>query len=227
MTDQAPNVLHRYLRTCKRYMGRIILIVLIFIGLSVGVTLLMEKEYKASSQVIVTQDLAASSNIYSSRRAANAATETLIQVAYSDRFYNRFVEGNPDIQAFFPDSEAVEERRRAFERDVHIRRSEDGVIRITTYNPTKQLALKENKAALAALRATANEYFGPEDGVNVRTMNEPSLYEGIGRPNLWLNMVAGVVFGLVFSAVHMVFVTRGRIRRNQMAATRFVSPYVS
>jgi len=207
----AQQLLQRYMYTCKRRVGRIILIVLVFIGIGVGVTLLMEKEYKATSRVIVTQDLGASSNIYTSRRAANAATETLVKVAYSDTFYERFVKDNKEIKAFFPDN--LEERRRAFKRDVIIRTPEDGIISITTFNPMRQLALKENKAALTALEKTAKEYFSSEDGVAVRTINSPSLHEGVGRPNIWLNMTAAGLIGLVIAALHLMFVTRRRMAR--------------
>ena len=216
----AQEVLQHYLETCKRRGGRIILLVLVFVGLGVGATLLMEKEYKATSRVIVTQNLGASGNIYTSRRAANAATETLVKVAYSDQFYNRFTKGNNKIKKFFPDT--LEKRRRAFQNDVLIRTPEDGIISITTFNPDRGLALKENKAALEALRTMSDEYFSKEDGVRVHTINSPSLHEGVGRPNIWMNMAAAGLFGLVMAALHLMFVTRRRMARMQGYDEEFV-----
>ncbi|MFB6225700.1 MAG: hypothetical protein ABEI13_04560, partial [Candidatus Paceibacteria bacterium] len=78
----------------------------------------------------------------------------------------------------------------------------------------KDLALKENKEALAALLQIAGEYFNSESGVTIRTINEPSLHEGVGRPNLWLNMAAGALFGLGISVIYIAFETRKHLRRN-------------
>lgn len=177
--------------------------VLFAVILGAGLTFLQVREYRAESRVVLVQQLGAEVDVYSARRSIEATVDLILSLVYSDDFYNRFAAEDTQIRNNFPQDR--EDRQRLFERNVKVVSEGSGIIRIATFDRNRDLSLKQNRAALAVLEDTGRVYLGDSDSVNFRVIDEPALDDGIGRPNIWLNLLFSFLIGLALGAVYVLF----------------------
>lgn len=173
--------------------SQIIVISLIFILIGVGVSLILPKQYRAEAQLVVIQKANPEVDSYTAQRSVEATVDLLVNLAYTDSFFANFSKDNVDIKNRFP--QTIKERRRAFERDILITSEGGGFIEIQTYDSSSELALAQSQSVVKELVASAESILG--DTADIQVVNQPALYDGIGRPNLLLNLIGSAILGLV------------------------------
>jgi uncharacterized protein involved in exopolysaccharide biosynthesis len=192
-----------YWYTFRIHYKTVIGFVLMALILGSVLTFFQVKEYRAESRVVLVQQLGTQVDVYSARRSIEATVELILSLVYSDDFFNRFTEEDIRIRNNFPEDR--EDRNRLFARNVKVISEGSGIIRIETYDRNKDIALSQNRAALDTLEDTGRVYFGDSDSVNFRVIDQPSLDDGIGRPNIWLNLLFSILIGWLIGAMYVFF----------------------
>ncbi len=181
--------------------GTVIVITLAFVLLGVAVTLILPKQYRVESRLVVIQAASTEVDSYTAQRSVESQVALMIDLAYTDNFFNRVVEGQESIQDRFP-IEDVRQRRRLYRRNVIVDSSGRGFINIITYDESADIAETMNRSVIDQLTAQANDIL--RDTANITVVNDPSLYDGIGRPNILLNLLGSAIIGFAVSVLYIL-----------------------
>lgn len=177
----------------RSHIGLVAVITLVFILVAVGITLVLPKQYRAESQIFLFQSTTeVDVDPYQVQRGLETRVSTLIDLAYTDTFFGRFAAQDTAIRDTFPANDS-EDRRRKYRRDVVLSAEGSGFISIDTYHESSDTALSMNAAIVTVLTEQAREFFG--ENIDIDTVDNPDLYDGIGRPNIILNLFAGAILG--------------------------------
>lgn len=176
-----------------RKFNAIIIITLLFTLIGLGITLLLPKQYRAESQLVVLQKANSNVDSYTAQRSIDSKIELLIDLVYTDIFFTSVITENAEIKNLFPAS--LKDRRALFVRNIVAIPVGSGFISIDTYDKSSELALTMNKIVGDKLIEKAEELLG--DTATIQIVNNPVLYEGVGRPNIILNLFGSAILGFI------------------------------
>jgi capsular polysaccharide biosynthesis protein len=176
-----------------RKFNTVVIITLLFTLIGLGITLLLPKEYKAESQLVVLQKANPNIDSYTAQRSIDSNVSLLINLVYTDVFFGNVIAENSEIKAIFPEN--LEDRRKLFARNIITSARGGGFISVDTYDKSSELALNMNKVVVNKLIEQAKVLVG--DTANIQVVNQPALYEGVGRPNILVNLFGSAILGFV------------------------------
>lgn len=171
----------------------VVIITLVFTLIGLGITLLLPKQYKAEAQLVVLQKANPNIDSYTSQRSIDSNVNLLIDLVYTDVFFNSVVTENIDIKNLFPEN--LEDRRTLFARNIVTRSRGTGFIEVDTYDKSSELALNMNKVVVNKLIEQAKVLVG--ETATIQVVNQSALYEGVGRPNILINLLGSAILGFV------------------------------
>lgn len=198
----------------QRQFNTVIIITLLFTLAGVGITLILPKQYRGESQLVVLQKANPGVDSYTAQRSIDSNVNLLINLIYTDIFFNSVIVDNIDVKNIFPDS--IKEKRRLFARDILVRAKGTGFISVETYNSSSELALTLNKVVVNKLIEQAKVLLG--ESANIQVVNQPALYDGVGRPNILVNLFGSALLGFAVGLGYVI------MRRDQSIMYDFVSP---
>ena len=176
-----------------RKFNAVVIITLLFILVGLGITLILPKQYKAEAQLVVLQKANPNIDSYTAQRSIDSNVNLLIDLVYTDVFFNNVTTENIDIKNAFPDN--LKDRRTLFARNVITRSRGTGFISVDTYDESSELALNMNKVVVNKLVEQAQILVG--ETATIQTVNQPALYEGVGRPNILVNLFGSAILGFI------------------------------
>lgn len=179
----------------QKKFNTVIIITLIFILVGVGVTLVIPKQYRGEAQLVVLQKSNPNIDSYTAQRSIDANVNLLINLVYTDVFFGNFIADNVDIKNAFPEN--IEDRRKLFARNILVRSKGTGFVTVETYDYKSELALTMNKVVVNKIIEQARLILG--DAASIQVVNQPALYEGVGRPNILINLFGSAILGFVIS----------------------------
>jgi len=183
----------------QRKFNTIIIITLLFTLVGLGITLLLPKQYRAESQLVVLQKANPNIDSYTAQRSVDASVNLLIDLVYTDVFFNNVIIESAEIKNLFPEN--LKDRRILFARNILTRSRGTGFISVDTYDKSSELALNMNKIVVNKLTDQAKSLLG--DTANVQVVNQPALYEGVGRPNIILNLFGSAILGFIVAIAYV------------------------
>jgi capsular polysaccharide biosynthesis protein len=176
-----------------RKFNTVVIITLLFILIGLGITLLLPKQYKAEAQLVVLQKANPNIDSYTAQRSIDSNVNLLIDLVYTDVFFNSVSTENIDIKNAFPEN--LRDRRKLFARNIVVRSRGTGFISVDTYDKSSELALNMNKVVVNKLVEQTQSLVG--ETANMQIVNQPALYEGVGRPNILVNLFGSAILGFV------------------------------
>ncbi len=185
--------LSEILAKIQRKFNTIVIITLLFTLISLVITLLLPKQYKAESQLVMLQKANPNIDSYTAQRSIDSNVNLLIDLVYTDVFFTNFIAENIEIKNLFPDN--LRDRRILFARNIVVRSRGTGFVSVDTYDKSSELALNMNKVVVNKLTEQAKSLLG--DTANIQVVNQPALYEGVGRPNILINLLGSAILGFV------------------------------
>jgi len=185
--------LSEILAKIQRKFNTIVIITLLFTLISLVITLLLPKQYKAESQLVMLQKANPNIDSYTAQRSIDSNVNLLIDLVYTDVFFTNFIAENIEIKNLFPDN--LRDRRILFARNIVVRSRGTGFVSVDTYDKSSELALNMNKVVVNKLTEQAKSLLG--DTANIQVVNQPALYEGVGRPNIMINLFGSAILGFV------------------------------
>jgi len=177
----------------QRKFNTIVIITLLFTLIGLGITLFLPKQYKAESQLVVLQKANPNIDSYTAQRSIDSNVNLLIDLVYTDVFFNNVTTENAEVKNIFPDS--LRDRRILFARNIVVRSRGTGFISVDTYDKSSKLALNMNKVVVSKLTQQAKAILS-ETG-DVQVVNQSALYEGVGRPNIMINLFGSAILGFI------------------------------
>ena len=95
-----------------RKFNPIIIITLLFTLIGLGITLLLPKQYRAESKLVVLQKANSNVDSYTAQRSIDSKIELLIDLVYTDIFFISVITDNAEIKNLFPAT--LKDRRALF-----------------------------------------------------------------------------------------------------------------
>jgi capsular polysaccharide biosynthesis protein len=183
-----------------RKFNTVVIITLVFTLIGLGITLLLPKQYKAEAQLVVLQKANPNIDSYTAQRSIDSNVNLLINLVYTDIFFNSVVADDANIKNLFPEN--LEDRRTLFARNIITRSRGTGFIAVDTYDKSSELALNMNKVVVNKLIEQAKVLVG--ETATIQVVNQPALYEGVGRPNILINLLGSAILGFVVGIGYVI-----------------------
>ncbi len=203
----------------QRKFNTVIIITLVFVLVGVGITLIIPKQYRGESQLVVIQTANPEIDSYTAQRSIDSKVDLLVNLVYTDTFFASVTADNVDIKNAFPEN--LKDRRTTFARNIIIKSKGTGFITVETYDASSELALTMNKVVVDKLIEQAKTLLG-ETG-NIQVVNQSSLYDGVGRPDILVNLLGSALLGFAI-AIGYVIARRDKNLSYDFGVDNFVSP---
>jgi capsular polysaccharide biosynthesis protein len=197
---QSNLTLSEILSKIQRKFNTVIIITLVFVLVGVGITLIIPKQYRGESQLVVIQTANPEIDSYTAQRSIDSKVDLLVNLVYTDTFFTSVVADNVDIKNTFPEN--LKKRRIAFARNIIVKSKGTGFISVETYDSSSELALTMNKVVIDKLMEQAKVLLG-ETG-NIQVVNQSSLYDGVGRPDILVNLLGSALLGFAIAIGYVI-----------------------
>ena len=187
-----PNLIKIAVKIQRKF-NMVVITTLLFTLIGLGITLLLPKQYKAESQLVLLQKANPNIDSYTAQRSIDSNVNLLIDLSYTDVFFTNVIAESAEIKNLFPEN--LKDRRTLFVRNIIVSSRGTGFVSVETYDKSSELALNMNKIVVNKLTEQAKSLLG--DTANIQIVNQPALYEGVGRPNIMINLFGSAILGFV------------------------------
>lgn len=177
---------------------------LFFAALSVGVSMILPRQYSADSQVlIITQDRYGV-DPYTQAKAAERIGENLAQIMKTADFYNKVMESGLGFDAdSWKNISSERLRRKNWQKDVQATVVYGtSLMKIVTYRSTAQEAVALSNAVTQTITNKGWEYVGGD--VVIKTVSAPLASRWYAKPNFLMNGFLGFFVGLFLAALWVI-----------------------
>jgi capsular polysaccharide biosynthesis protein len=193
----------QFLQTLKRKQKFIWLIAGSVFLLSFIITFIQPLKYGADTQLLVVQNMPASTDAYTMSRSSEYLGNVLATVVDSNSFYNEVMTAGFNIDASYFGSNQQQKTERWHSTVKAVALGDTGIIRISVYHPDKFQVEQIANAINFVMRTKNNLYHGAGDSVNIRILDEPFVSTLPVKPNIALNLLAGLLSGLALSILYI------------------------
>lgn len=191
--------MNRTLSLARQHSLSIILVTLIGVVASIGFTLLQTPQYRSSFTLLVLEQ---QNNLdgYTAAKAAERLSASLGQLMYTttftDQVYQRIK--SSDLLMDDPLFTATDiKRQKLWKRSVETRIQPDvGMLQISVYHANHAASTIMANALATVLVEQGTNYLGGGQDVQLKVVNYPLTTERPARPEVVLNVLAGLLLGL-------------------------------
>jgi len=177
---------------------------LILAVLSAAVSLLFPLEYRADAQVLVISKSRYGVDPYTVIKSAERVGENLAQVMKTDDFFDKVMTQSGytlDKNRFQNISER--KKRKLWQKVLQTSVVYGtGVLNVSAFHKDQVQAEQLAGAAVSALAAKGWEYIGGD--VTIKVVNDPIVTRWPVRPNLFLNIILGLVVGVLLMGLLVI-----------------------
>ncbi len=168
--------------------------ILIFLATALIITFAQPLKYRAQAQVLVVQNFEENTDNYSASKLNEYLSGLLAKIVSSESFYNQATKTGFDIDAGYF-SGTKKQQLKQWNKTIEARSIYDsGIIALSVYHSDKRQAENIAQAAIFTLKTT-NNFYHSIPNVDVRIIDSPSLSVFPVKPNIFLNMLIGTIFG--------------------------------
>jgi capsular polysaccharide biosynthesis protein len=185
-------------------LGKRTLIISATIGLvlAIIVSIIQPLQYSSQASVLVIPNTRSNMDGYQATRSAEKYALTLTSVIPTMSFYNKVVTENPELASLFPEEE--EKQREQWKRDMQAGVvPETGILSLSAYAKRPGDAQSILAAAINVLEKEGPAYLGGHSSALIYMIDTPIASSLPVRPNYPLNVLGGIVAGLLVGAVYV------------------------
>lgn len=192
------------LKAMKKSYKTIVAITAIFLVIALIVTFAQSLKYGTESKILVVQNFSEDVDAYSASRLNEYLSGLLVRVISSESFFNQALDSGFNIdRSYF--SGARNKQIKQWEKTVNARSTYDsGIITLNVYHANPEQAENISRAVIYTLKTT-NNFYHSIPNVDIRTIDSPSTSRFPVKPNIILNILAGIVFGFVTSVMYVYY----------------------
>ena len=188
------------IRNKKKTIFSIVFTVLILV---LVVNFVLPKKYGSEMQVLVIQNNLNNTDPYLVSKSSEHLGNIFTKVVYSGSFYQKAIDSGFGVdESYF--GKTFKDQLKAWSNTVGIRNIEDtGILYITAIHSNREQAELVVQSIAYNLKTYHTEYHGSGENVEVKVINEPVTSNFPVKPNMLINVVAGIVFSLFFSFIYI------------------------
>lgn len=175
---------------------------IIFLTLTVILSLIQSFKYGASSQVLMIQNFS-NPNPYLTSKSTEYLSNILAKVIYSNSFFTNALNSGYfiDKNYFGP---TVKAQMKNWKKTISAKAVNDsGIISLNVYHTDRSQAELITRAVIYTLQTKHGLYHGGADNVSIKIIDEPIISAYPVKPNLILNFSLALILGLIFSLVYI------------------------
>jgi len=193
MTEKKPIKFLDYLGQKKTIL---IYCLLIFLVPAIAINLIKPWEYSSTVKVLIIQKINPNLDAYTAARAAEKLSQNLAAVIYTTSFFNKVTASNFNLNINWPANDR--EKRKLWQEKISASALPDSsILEITAYDSDREKAAKLAQAAAYILVTDGQEYHGGGEDIIIKTIDENLTSDFPARPNVILNVLSGLFFGLM------------------------------
>jgi len=184
----------------------IFVVMLIFLALTMILTLIQPLKYKTVSKILIIQNFSKETDPYAASRSNQYLSSVLSEVIRSNSFYQEVLNAGYEIEKtyFLQDGLVPTDELTAWQRTVSSRPIGDtGVIQVDVYHTSREQAEQISKAVNFVMKARHQNYHGSGDRVSIKVIDDPNTSNFPVKPNIILNTGLALIFGLIFSLAYI------------------------
>ena len=201
--------MHKESAVNTRNVLTILFLSILIMGISLGVSILITPQYKATTKLIVVfnQD---NGDAYTASKNSSYITGILSEVAYSNSFINNVFADNTSLK----DNLGVtnETRQKTWKKMIKISTLDaQGIIIIDSYNNDKYQAYQFAQSVSTVMINSHGQYDGFGDKVAIKQIDNPSLSDNWYPLQIIKNTILGFLAGLFLGITFIVIFPRQQI----------------
>jgi len=201
-----------YLIKAKK--SSIALMVLVFVIVGLGLSLLQSLKYSSNLRLLVVQRAGVNVDPYAMSKSNEYLGQLLSKVAYANTFYNKVLETDSGIDRNYFGVD-IKTQSKNWEKSLDVRNvKETGIINIKAYHTNREQAERLAKAVALTIMTQHGNYHGMGDSVMIRLLDEPTTSNYPDQPNLLLNLLISMIAGLAFG-IALVYLRSGNQQQLQ------------
>jgi capsular polysaccharide biosynthesis protein len=174
----------------------ILSVAFLFFFLSLTITFISPLEYRATTKLLITQN-DNSGDAYTLSRSNQFLSSVLSEVVYSSSFFDQVLRSGFNIDQIIFSSDQNKNMKKWRHMVSAKSIGDTGMIIIDTYNKDKYQVSQVNQAVAFILQTKNSLYHGLGDKISVKIIDKTSVSDWPVKPNIILNAILGIVFGLI------------------------------
>lgn len=193
-----------FLGLLNRKKQTVLSILFLFVLLSAVLTAFQPLKYEAKSRILLLQHNGEVMDPYNAAKSNQFVSTLLASVVSSNAFLNDVFEAGFNIdQTYFGNNS--HDRLEKWEKTAEARAINDtGIIEISTYHTDKTQAEQINSAVINIIKTKNGSYYGRNEDISIKVIDEPIISDWPVRPNILLNIVLTIFISLIISFSYIV-----------------------
>lgn len=201
-----------FFKLIKKRQVAVVTWVFIFFIAAMAITFIQPLKYRVSSRLLIMPD-SSISDPYTIAKSNQYFGSLLSEAVYSGSFFQLLTSSNYDIDWSYFNGDYKDQIKK-WKKSVMARTVNDtGVMEVEVYHPdpyqAKQLAFAVNNALITQNSA----YQGTSSSLKVKVIDEPTISSYPVKPNIFLNLGAGIIFGFAFGLAYVYYFPTSRKER--------------
>ncbi|MDA3839533.1 MAG: Wzz/FepE/Etk N-terminal domain-containing protein [Patescibacteria group bacterium] len=190
----------KLIRNKKKTIFSIVFTVLVLVLL---VNFVLPKKYGSEMQVLIIQKNLNNTDPYLVSKSSEHLGNVLGQVIYSGSFYKKVINSGFGVsETYF--GKTSKDQLKKWSSTINVRNVEDtGILYISATHSDREQAELIVESIGYNLKTFHMEYHGSGENVEVKVINEPVTSNFPVKPNMIINVIAGLVFSLLFSFIYI------------------------
>jgi len=192
-----------FLKLIKKKKQTIFSITLLFFLISAVLTFIQPFKYSSESRLLVVQSIPAGVDPYQVNKANEYIAEVLAQIIPTNSFFNDVINTEFNInKTYFPSDPLKQLKKWRKTVKAHVSNN-GGMISISVLHPDKYQSNQILKAVDYLIQKNHTLYHGSGENVSVKIVDQPFTSIFPVSPNIPLNLIFGLVLGLIFSLTYI------------------------
>ena len=182
----------------------ILSIVLFFVLLMTALTSFQSFKYEAKSRILLLQYNGEAMDPYNAAKSNQFISNLLASVVSSNAFFNDVLGAGFNIdQKYFGDD--TSDKLEKWQKTAEARAINDtGIIEINTFHSDKTQAEQINSAIINIIKTKNNSYYGRNEDISIKVIDEPIMSDWPVRPNLILNFSLTIFLSLIIASLYII-----------------------
>jgi capsular polysaccharide biosynthesis protein len=187
-------------------------IILLFLISAVVITFVQPLKYASESRVLVIQNFAPETDPYLISKSNEYVSTVLSQVVGTNIFFNDVITSSPSINKNYFTADPRDQMKIWNNTVSAAPVADTGIINITVYHKDKKQADLINRTIDDILQSKHQNYHGSGANLQVVVLNQPLVSKYPAKPNIFLNLIAGLIFGLICALIYVYLSPEEEIR---------------
>ncbi len=202
-----------YLNIIKQNWQIIALVTLALVVLSLIISLIQPFEYRSRVEFLIIQKQNYNLDAYAAARASEKMASNLATVVKTKSFFDKVMDSNFGIDKNrFPKDE--NKLRKVWQNKISARVfPETSILSVDVYDKNKKEANKIASGIAYVLVNNSAEYYGGGNNISIKVVNAPLVTRHPARPNIALNILGGLILGLILSSSYVFYNFNKKIKK--------------